>query len=281
MVTDDPDKPEFAGRSSFRKFARRVRHVRRYVWDAEIRAFLDTVLATLRDRDVMISERTILFRAQLGIDYHPVTEDGVELGEEPYGFGAARMKPRANRAREGRVNPVGISVLYLSSNEQTAISEVRPWVGSEISVAQFKVLRNLRAVNLTLGHDKMWIDPRDFGVELPPPDAETKEKVVWTHIDNAFSRPVTLSDDSADYVPTQILAELFRDTGYDAIIYRSQFGKEGYNIALFNVEDAEVINCAPYQVKGIEVTFEQIGNMWFSTKNGPVVMRLDISGKAE
>jgi len=113
------------------------------------------------------------------------------------------------------------------------------------------------------------------------PDAKQKEKGVWIDIDNAFSRPVTLSDDSADYVPTQILAELFKNAGYDAIIYRSQFGEKGYNIALFNVEDAEVINCAPYQVRGIEVTFEQIGNMWFSTKNGPVVVELDISDKAE
>jgi hypothetical protein len=260
MVTDDPDKPEFACLNSFWKFARRVRHERRYVWDTETRAFLDTVLATLRDRDVPISARSIAYRAQLGVDYHPVIEDGVELGELPYGFRAARMKPCANRAREGRVNPIGMPVLYLSSKVHTAISEVRPWVGSEISVAQFKVLRNLLAVDLSLGHGKRWLDPRVFGVELPPPDVQTKEKVVWTDIDNAFSRPVTLSDDSADYVPTQILAELFRDAGYDAIIYRSQFGKDGYNIALFNVEDAEVIDCVPYQVKGIEVTFELIGN---------------------
>ncbi|HRK95748.1 MAG TPA: RES family NAD+ phosphorylase [Rhodospirillales bacterium] len=280
MATDDPDKPEFGCRRSYWNFAQRVRHVRRYVWDPETRAFLDTVLATLRDRDVPIPEGTIFFRAQSGIDYAPVVEDGVEMGEVPYGFGPARMKPLANQAREGRVNPVAISVLYLASEKQTAISEVRPWVGAEISVAQFKVLRNLRAVDLSPGYGKRWIDLSVFDPGSQP-DAKQKEKGVWIDIDNAFSRPVTLSDDSADYVPTQILAELFKNAGYDAIIYRSQFGEKGYNIALFNVEDAEVINCAPYQVRGIEVTFEQIGNMWFSTKNGPVVVELDISDKAE
>ncbi len=99
------------------------------------------------------------------------------------------------------------------------------------------------------------------------PDAEAKQKAVWIGIDSAFSQPVTLSDDLADYVPTQILSELFADAGYDAIIYRSQFGEAGYNIALFNAEDADAINCAPYVVKGIELKYEQIGNMWVSKKH--------------
>lgn len=262
MAIDDPDKPEFASWRSYQEFARRVRHVRRYALDTETRAFLDTVLATLRDRDVTISEGMNLYRAQRGVDYDPVVQDGIEVGEEPHGFGPARMKPLANRAREGRINPAGISVLYLASSEQTAISEIRPWVGSEVSIAQFKILRKLRAVNLSLGHGKISIG---YILEEEP-TSETKEKTVWVDIDNAFSRPVTLSDDSADYAPTQILAELFRNAGYDAVIYRSQFGEKGYNIALFDVDDAEAINCAPYQVKGIEVTFEEIGNRWFSTK---------------
>ncbi|MEX6396516.1 RES family NAD+ phosphorylase [Providencia hangzhouensis] len=61
--------------------------------------------------------------------------------------------------------------------------------------------------------------------------AQQKEKAVWTDIDNAFSTPVTRSDDKANYAPTQILAELFRSAGYDAIAYKSHFGDEGYNIA--------------------------------------------------
>lgn len=265
MEMDDPDKPEFASWRSYQEFTRRVRHKRRYVWDAEIRAFLDTVLATLRERDVRITEGTILCRAQQGVSDDPVVEEGVEVGEEPHGYGATRMKPQLNRAREGRVNPVGIPILYLASDEKTAISEVRPGMGAEISVAQFKVLRDLRAVNLSVGHGQISIGHLTFNHLLgeEAPNAEAKDKAVWIDIDNAFSRPVTISDEAPDYVPTQILAELFRDNGYDAVIYRSQFGESGYNVALFNVDDADAINCAPYQVKGIEVTFEQIGNRWF------------------
>ena len=51
-----------------------------------------------------------------------------------------------------------------------------------------------------------------------PIDAETKERAVWTSVDNAFSLPVTLEDSAVVYVPTQVLSELFRDAGYDAVI---------------------------------------------------------------
>jgi RES domain len=270
MALDDPKKPEFASWRSYQEFARRVQHTRRYVWDSKVQAFLDTVLATLKERDVKIPKGTVLYRAQRGIEYESIVdEDGSEIGEEPHGFGPKRMRPLADRATEGRVNPAGIPVLYLASTEKTAISEVRPWVGSEISVAQFKFVRDLRAVNLSLGHGQLAIADLTFD-QLSgdkPMDAEVKEKAVWIDIDNAFSTPVTLSDDAGDYVPTQILAELFRDAGYDAIVYRSQFGEKGYNVALFDVKDAEAVNCAPYRVTGIEVSFTEIGNRWFSTKH--------------
>lgn len=271
MDLDDPKKPEFASWRSYENFARRVRRNRRYVWQTEDNAFLDTVLATLEDRDTTITEGTIFYRAQRGIDWHEVLDDDRNfIDEQPFGYGSERMKPLANKATEGRANPAGIPVLYLASQELTAISEVRPWIGSEISVAQFKIQRELRVLNLSLGHGQSSIGHLEFDqlLDVNPPNSEEKLKAVWIDIDNAFSRPVTYSDDAADYVPTQILSELFKNAGYDAIVYRSNFGKEGYNIVLFNVEDAEPVNCAPFQVIGIDVTFDVIGNRWFSGKHG-------------
>lgn len=270
MELDDPEKPEFASWDSYTKFSRRVRHERRYVLTEEEKAFLATVRSTNRGRDVELPEGMILFRAQRGIDWHtPTDEDGNELGEEPVGYGAARMKPRRNQATEGRANPAGIPVLYLGTTEQTAISEVRPWVGASVSVARFKLLRALRAIDLSRGHGKSSFSEvglRHF-LDGTPVSAEVKEKAVWIDIDNAFSRPVTVSDDAGDYVPTQILAELFRDSGYDAVVYKSQFGEKGFNVVLFSPEDADAINCAPYEVTGIEVAFKEIGNRWFATKH--------------
>ena len=179
------------------------------------------------------------------------------------------MKPRKHRAKEGRANPTGIPVLYLASCQQTAISEVRPWIGTELSVAQFKIARDLNALDLSRGHGEFWIGHLTLkqitksGIVNP----EAKEKAVWIEIDNAFSDPVTPSDDVADYAPTQILAELFRGAGYDAIVCRSHFGEKGYNIALFNVDDAEPITAVPCRATNINIEFDEIGDKWFSKKH--------------
>lgn len=264
MDSDDPKKPEFSSTDSYRHFARRVRHRRRYILGKRDQAFLDTILATLKGRDVEIPKNTILYRAQIGVRYDD------EYGIIPSGFNAQRMKPLADKAREGRVNPAGIPVLYLATTEQTAISEVKPWIGSELSVAQFKIVRKLKAVNLFLRYGEMRpgniLFSLDLGWVKAKSKPEEKEKAVWIDIDNAFSRPVTLPDDAAEYVPTQILSELFRSKGYDAVAYRSQFGEDGYNLALFDVRDADAVNCAPYTVTGIDIKFEVMGNRWFSKK---------------
>lgn len=261
---DDPEKPEFASYDSFRQFAFRVRHQRRYVWDDHTKAFIETVLATLKDRDVPLRKGMILFRAQSGIEYHSPSKN---RPEEPSGYNATRMKPRPNRSTEGRANAAGVSVLYLGTTEQNVISEIRPWVGAEVSVAQFQLKRKLRALDLSRGHGQSSLNIV-FGHLLngTPISAEQKEKAVWIAIDNAFSQPVTRSDDAADYVPTQILAEVFRNAGYDAIGYKSQFGEKGMNIVLFNPDDADVVNCAPYEVTGMDVSFKEIGNRWYHVK---------------
>ncbi len=61
MEFDDPKIPEFASWSSYARFAQEVRQSQRFVWSSEIQAFLDTVLATIRDRSASIAKDTIYF----------------------------------------------------------------------------------------------------------------------------------------------------------------------------------------------------------------------------
>lgn len=264
-VLDDAEAGEFASIWSYSNFAHNVRRARRYVWSTEIERFLATVLATLDGRAVSIPKGQQFFRAQQGVDYREELDDeGCVVYEEPIGFNRDRMKPLKDRAREGRINPTGIPVLYLASGIETAISEVRPWVGSEVSVGKFRVKRDLTAVRLvTDGASPRGAVTFDQLAGAAPVDAATKEHIVWGDIDQAFARPILRSDDSADYAPTQILAELFRDAGHDAVIYASQFGEQGFNIALFDVQDADIYHCDPYQVDQVSVNFAQTGNRWY------------------
>lgn len=179
-------------------------------------AFLATVLATIRDRDVEFKARQAFYRAQLGVEVVDRTDDaGNWIGEDTWGYGVARMKPLIDRAREGRANPTGIPALYLATSPETAVSEVRPWIGADVSVALCRLLRPLRTLDLTRGHGQSSFAGPVLGHLMGGREltSEEKEKAVWIDIDNAFSEPVTGSDDRADYAPTQILAELFRSAG--------------------------------------------------------------------
>ena len=70
-----------------------------------------------------------------------------------------------------------------------------------MSVGQFKVVRKLRVVNCTADNDR-------FTLYFEEPDALEKQRAVWQDIDEAFSRPITPSEHAADYVPTQVVAEV-------------------------------------------------------------------------
>jgi hypothetical protein len=245
---------EFKSWHSYWEFVRATTRRARYVHDPEVEAFLQAVRGSCKKRVQTIQAKIVWWRAQLGHCWAPMYQEGECLGNEPVPYPKERMKPRRDCALEGRANPKGIPFLYLATNRDTALAEVRPWKGSLISIGLFQILRELRIVNCTTD------DHQIFYIEGEP-TPEEREKAVWVAIDRAFSRPVTSSDDVADYVPTQILAELFKTEGYDGVAYRSSLGP-GHNIALFDLDMADLIGCLLFEVKGISFKFEQAGTSY-------------------
>ena len=262
---DDAGEPtswEFASWTGYWEFVVEVRDDRRYVWSPKVQAFLDGVRRTMAPRTFRIEKGQPLYRAQLGLGRDEcVAEDGTFY--EPIALCAKRMKPRRGRGNQGRANAQGMPVLYLAAEQATAIAEIRPWLGADVSVALLRTTRELRALDLTRGHGESSLPPFDATEGRFVADAENTVRSVWTEIDNAFSRPVSPSDELAEYVPTQILAELFRTEGYDAIVYRSQLAEDGYNVVLFDPDDADVVSGTPFDVKSIKVNAEQSGNTWY------------------
>ncbi|MDI6753247.1 MAG: RES family NAD+ phosphorylase [Thermodesulfobacteriota bacterium] len=238
---------EFKSWQSYWEFAQATTRRTRYVHDPGVEEFLQTVRESCKKQIETIPANRVWWRAQLGHAHQPMYED------EDFPYPAERMKPLRDRAGEGRANPKGIPYLYLSTKRETALAEVRPWIGSLISVGAFEILRELRIVNCTTDvHNIVYF-------EEPLPDE--REKAVWFAIDRAFSRPVDPADDVAAYVPTQILAELFKAEGYDGIGYRSSLGP-GHNIALFDLDVADLIACLLFEVKDISFKFEQRPNSY-------------------
>lgn len=250
--------------SSYGHFKRNIMHGQRYFHDQETEQFLSEVLQTSIRRKEVIGKETIFWRAQLGHEWRSEIWEGEETGEVPCPHSPERMNPRRYLASEGRANPKGIPCLYLATDKETAMFELRPWVGSAISVGQFQVKKDLSIINCSLLHDKLirYIP----GPNFKEPDDDKKEEAVWSNIDESFSRPVSVSDDRADYVPTQIISEFFKSNGYDGVVYKSLLGT-GFNIALFDIESADLINCFLFEAKEISIKFNEIANPYFLSKS--------------
>jgi hypothetical protein len=157
------------------------------------------------------------------------------------------MKPLPHAAHEGRVNPKGIPCLYVANKKETAMAEVRPWIGGLISVAQLRIVRELTVIDFTHGHDQ------EFEIFFEEPLPAIRERSVWSQIGWAFSEPITSDPATAEYVPTQVISEFMKRKGLDGVAYKSKLDP-GYNIALFDLAAAEVVSCSLHPVKS--VTFE-------------------------
>lgn len=251
----------FESWSSYWAFSHGVQFGNRFIHDSAVTSFLDNTLATSKNRERIIKAGSYYWRAQLGNSWRPIIQGGVEISEEPYPYPPARMKPLKSSAVEGRANPKGMPYLYLATDKETAMSEVRPWLGSNISVGQFKTTEELCLIDCSVYHKRS-----GAVIYFEEPDDETKEISVWSHIDNAFSKPIDPSDLSSDYVPTQIIAELFKIHGKDGIAYKSSLSK-GYNVVLFNLDVAKLVNCFLCEVKSIDFVFEEITNA-YSVRDG-------------
>ena len=88
-------------------------------------------------------------------------------------------------------------------------------------------------------------------------------------------------DASTAYVPTQLLAELFKDQGYDGIAYKSVFGSDCYNIALFDLADADLISCHIFEAESLEFQFEEYGvnySYWIDEMGARKSMQFEVVG---
>ncbi len=234
---------------SFIRFMHSVKHASRYVRTSETQAFLDALVETSAKRHRFLKLGHVLWRAQLGSAVRRREVAGI-LVENPAPFAKARMKPPVDSAHEGRVNPKGIPVLYAATDKKTAMTEVRPWVGSHISLGRFELTRDVTLIDFS-GEDDSAL--RFYPVE---PDALQREKVIWAQVGQSFAMPISNEPSTAEYVPTQVIAEIFRARNLDGIVYKSSLGP-GRNVALFDLAAAKLTARFLHEVEAVSLTFSR------------------------
>ncbi len=248
--------------TSYRDFSYAVRFKGRFALGQETQRFVQVFREQAKRRAERLPRGATLFR---------VVRDHVEIelpdgGFDIRGVSEDRIRPKAEYASDGRINPKGIPCLYLASSIDTAISEVRPWLDELVSVALFRTDRDFNLVDLSKNHGGSALGLLTFA-QLCGEESISQEKAdecVWAEIDSAFSRPVTRADNNSSYFPTQILAEALKEDGFDGVVYKSSFGGEkGYNVALFDGTETTIIKCALHRIKGISVDHVEDGNAWY------------------
>lgn len=70
-------------------------------------------------------------------------------------------------------------------------------------------------------------------------------------IQRAFSKPTNNSD---DYIPTQVIAEYIRSLGYDGIRFNSSIHSGGVNLTIFNYKKCEAISSQDFRIEDIKLT---------------------------
>jgi hypothetical protein len=256
---------EFNSHQDYWRFSQSVICRNRHVFEPQVDEFLNVVASTTSERIFTIDSGSSLYRAQLGFNWDsrpvdPVDPDGEKFDIEAP-FVPTRMKPLPDSAREGRVNVKGIPCLYLSDDRDTAMAETRPWIGSFVSLGIFIVEKELRLVNCCVERHRFHIVPE------PTHTPQGREKIAWGEISYALSEPVTPSDVTAEYAPTQVLSELFRRNGFDGIRYKSHLGS-GHNYALFELGAANLQSCQLCVLKNISFSFGTTGNSYATTIQG-------------
>ena len=137
-------------------------------------------------------------------------------------------------AISGRMNAHGIAVFYGATDPLTALSEVRPPVGSKVVVGSFELIRPVRLLDVEA--------LRSLNVEGSIFDREylrRKERARFLEwLSHRLTMPVMPEDEPFDYLPTQVIADFLAaeaEPPLDGILYPSVQGSENHlNIVLFH-----------------------------------------------
>ncbi len=252
----------FSSWNAYRRFAHEVRSRNRYILSDESKAFLEEVGRGAKEHEHLLTEGSVLLRAQLGQTDQEYDHEVYGKVKEHFAHPESRMFPEKVRASEGRVNPKGIPCFYAATDKTTAVSEVRPLVGAKVSVGCFRTLRDLNIVDCcnVPDHLPFYINISETG-QFKEPDQPKIDEMVWGWINHAFSKPTDNDHGVADYAPTQMIAEIWKQAGYDGIGYKSKLGP-GLNIALFDLDAVEIKFCEIHEVKSVAITHDECGNGW-------------------
>lgn len=165
--------------------------------------------------------------------------------------------PSIKHARAGRANSEGISHLYLASDIETVIKEVRPSTSDNIFIGRFPLTADIKVIDFRK-LKKISVfefeDPAMYAINIDNFNKMSKE----------ISKPVRSGDSKLDYLPTQFIVDYikslndFEQHDYEGIVFESTLSTRGYNLMLF--EPSSLICNRIFKKTISDVSYNHIDN---------------------
>ncbi len=212
----------------------------RYILNDKYKKLIEEILKLAREREVLLEKGSVFWRARTSKGLR-VAKDG-EVVSDRYTKEEMSVPPK-EEAKDGRANPAGSSDLYLAEDQETAIAEIKPFIGDRITIASFTLNKAIKVVDIRKNTPSL--------LEAIHSKDKNSFDQLWFGIKIYFSVPIK-SEDSRRYVPTQYIAELFKNNGCDGIIFDSVQKKDNFNLVLFNPSDAQLNNTEERYIEKIE-----------------------------
>ena len=182
---------------------------------------------------------TELFRARISDDIEGYPKE--EMGQPP-----------TRKRKSGRVNPEGIGVLYLTSDEATALREVRASAFDFVTIGIFELLKDIKVVNIS-GLNS--ISPAVYSSSIESLAANIR---AFSDIAREIAKPLRRNDSSLEYLPTQFITEFIKSKGYAGVSYTSTMGTGGTNIAVFDESLFECKSVHVVEISSIEYSYSKV-----------------------
>jgi hypothetical protein len=163
-----------------------------------------------------------------------ICEDGKRFTKKHMGC------PPPERSSSGRANPNGIPYLYLSSIEDTALYEVKPFNMDIVSIGEFTSKKVLKIIDLASEHK---IKPFRLGNKI----RDKRLQIELLKILSAeLSKSINPRRANLDYIPLQYICEFIKIRGFDGLTYKSSLG-DGNNLLVFNEDTFTCNNVKTYK----------------------------------
>lgn len=174
------------------------------------------------------------------------------IANDENGFACCEMgAPPSGRTGGGRINPPGISELYLADDEDTALHEIRAGMHDYVSFGEFELTRDATVVDFSrIGA----VSP----FELEDKDLETyaMNLDVLDGMKKEIAKPMRSSDNPLEYIPSQFISELIKAGindawHFDGVAYKSTLKPGGKNICLFDESVCSCVGVYTERVTGV------------------------------